>query len=410
MKQELVRILRDIFTSSGYDVAESFSYDLVAEKNGQKTLIKLSYDPTMDEVMDFADQAAEGEGLYVIAGNADDDLISQAQSYGVRIWSRDDIALKIGRAVLADIEGTTEELDLLGQGMKRTQPRKAVSSVDDFAKEAIKAIFGTGSSPHVEKAALDGSSVSNRFKGTVRPAEQAQPVQVQYYRPREEASGVPHDVQEEHSSIAAEDYWVERPEETVSSREPDDEPFVIDLHTLPVNVTSDRAISISASHIRGCNTTVLKFVPFWKYSYSLDVEHRYRSKIVDISGDGSGCLNALNGNIENIHMGDVRDSVSIPNVEYDVKHPLTPKEDARKQILNMIIEEYTKDLRFDDVKGETIISEHKRFKPAVSDIDLSIELVHVPVWEVKGNKNSVEINAYSAEVLSNPVDNDVEFV
>ena len=67
-------------------------------------------------------------------------------------------------------------------------------------------------------------------------------------------------------------------------------------------------------------------------------------------------------------------------------------------------------LRFDDTKGEAIISEHKRFKPAVEDISLQIDLVYVPIWEVKGPRNSVELNAHTGEVLTHPVDDDVEFM
>jgi uncharacterized membrane protein YkoI len=155
---------------------------------------------------------------------------------------------------------------------------------------------------------------------------------------------------------------------------------------------------------------ILKFVPFWKYDYSLGVEHRYRSKIIDISGDGSGFINALNGNQEEMTLEGVQKTVAVPNVEYDVKMPVTTEEEATDKLLVDIIEEYTRDLRFDDMQGDAIISEHKRFKPAPSDIDLKVELVYVPVWEVKGQRNSVEINASNGEVLRNPVDDDVEFV
>jgi uncharacterized membrane protein YkoI len=146
------------------------------------------------------------------------------------------------------------------------------------------------------------------------------------------------------------------------------------------------------------------------YDYSLNVEHRYRSKIIDISGDGSGYVNALNGNQEKMNLQNVQKTVTVPNVEYDVKMPVTTEDETTKKLLDDIIEEYTRDLRFDDTKGDAIISEHKRFKPAASDINLSVELVYVPVWEVKGQRNSVEINASSGEVLRNPVDDDVEFV
>ncbi len=39
-----------------------------------------------------------------------------------------------------------------------------------------------------------------------------------------------------------------------------------------------------------------------------------------------------------------------------------------------------------------------------------MELVYVPVWEVKGKRNSLEINAYNASVLEEPIDEDAEFL
>ena len=46
----------------------------------------------------------------------------------------------------------------------------------------------------------------------------------------------------------------------------------------------------------------------------------------------------------------------------------------------------------------------------MDDIRFQIDLVYIPIWEVKGARNSVEINAYTQEILTNPVDDDVEFM
>ncbi len=405
MKQDLVRILRDIFTSSGYDVTDSFRYDLIAEKNGLKTFIKLSYSPDPLEVKEFASQIAEGVGLYVIAGEANEEVLHQAEAYGLKIWGRDDLALKIGRAVLADMEGATAELDLL-----ETARKKPVNRSDEFAKEAINAIFGTGSSPYVEKGALEDTGVTYMPKPAVPAVERV--AEVKYYRPRSMSQ---EPVSEETEILGepdvAEESYVEAPVVPVApvQKMPADS-VIMNLHSSPVNISRERALSIAIPYVSGATTAVLKFVPFWKYDYSLGVEHRYKSKIIDISGDGTGCLNALNGNTESMRLTDVRESVVVPNVQYDVKAPATTGEEARKQLLDMIVDEYTRDLRFDATQGEAIISEHKRFKPLPSDINLQVDLVYVPIWEIKGQRNSVEINAYSGEVLQNPVDDDVEFV
>ncbi|MBP1910522.1 hypothetical protein [Methanolobus bombayensis] len=410
MKQELVRILRDIFISSGYDMSDSFRYDMVAEKNGIKTFIKLSYNPDLDDIKDFESQLTEGQGLYIMAGEVSDTFLLQALNCGLSVWTRDDLAAQIGRAILADMEGSTTELELLEPSAKKA----ALNSVDEVAKDAIDAIFGTGSSPHVETSALEESLASRPPRPPVIPEET--PTEVQYYRPRAEAPASEPAIEPSFVSETFEGPEAKSETEFLSgytpstTGSPSDDPVIMSLHSSPVNISVDRAYSIAAPHIRGANAAMLKFVPFWKFDYSLGVEHRYRSKIIDISGDGSGYINALNGNKEEMDLENIQKTVAVPNVEYDVKMPVTTEEEATDKLLNDIVEEYTRDLRFDDMQGDAIISEHKRFKPALSDIDLKVELVYVPVWEVKGQRNSVEINASNGEVLRNPVDDDVEFV
>jgi hypothetical protein len=411
MKQELVRILRDIFISAGYDMSESFRFDLIAEKDGSKTHIKLSYDPDLEDIRNFKSQVTEGQGLYILAGEVTDSFLINARDIGLTVWTRDDMAVRIGRAILADMEGTTKDLQLLDVLCTK---KPASSSVDEVAKEAINAIFGTGSSPHVEEKALEESLASRPPRPPLIQNEK--PMEVQYYRPRSATPSVELAPDGSYLSEAFDEPEEEHEEEFIPEPIPvvekpvSQEPIVMSLHSPPVNISLDQAYSLAAPHIRGANAAILKFVPFWMYSYSLNVEQRYRSKIIDISGDGSGYINALNGNQEEMSLQNIQKTVVVPNVEYDVKMPATTEDEATKELLDGIIEEYTRDLRFDDTKGDAIISEHKRFKPAASDINLNVELVYVPVWEVKGQRNSVEINASSGEVLRNPVDDDVEFV
>ncbi|MDI3539733.1 MAG: hypothetical protein PWR29_789 [Methanolobus sp.] len=401
MKQDLVRILKDIFTSAGYSAVDSYQHDLVAEKNGQKTYIKFANHSDIAEVNSFIDMFNDGEGLYVITGKVDRDLLQHAQNAGLRVWSRDDVALQIGKAVLADIEGSAGELDLLGEPVKRT-----VSKVDEVAQMAINAIFGSGS---VKEEFLEPESslmarMSQRSERTVeREPEWMQQRLMQR---------APERVSERYAERAPERVPVESPavmqEPPAPALSPDS--IVLNLRGTPLNVSKDHALSIAKPHIHTYQDAILKLVPFWQYDYQLKSEQRYRSKIVDISGEGSGCLNALNGHSEDLVLHDVRDSIAIPDVAYELRQSVSTKDEARKNMLARIIDEHTKDLRFDNTQGDAIISEHKRFKPLLSDIHLNIDLVYVPIWEVKGPRNSIEINGYTAEILRNPVDDDAEFV
>jgi hypothetical protein len=74
------------------------------------------------------------------------------------------MAVRIGRAILADMEGTTKDLQLLDVLCTK---KPASSSVDEVAKEAINAIFGTGSSPHVEEKAHGSSVLSPSFSYSI---------------------------------------------------------------------------------------------------------------------------------------------------------------------------------------------------------------------------------------------------
>lgn len=417
MKQDLVRILKDIFTSAGYSAADSYQHDLVAEKNGQKTYIKFANHSDIAEVNSFINMLNDGEGLYVITGKADRDLLQHAQNAGLRVWSRDDVALQIGKAVLADIEGSAGELDLLGGPVKKT-----VSKVDEVAQMAINAIFGGGSvkEEFLEPETSLMARMSQRSERVVERVPERMPEREPERAVEREPEWTqqrlmqraPERASERYAERAPERVPVESPavmqEPPAPALSPDS--IVLNLRGTPLNVSKDHAISIAKPHIHTYQDAILKLVPFWQYDYQLKSEQRYRSKIVDISGEGSGCLNALNGHSEDLVLHDVRDSIAIPDVAYELRQSVSTKDEARKNMLAKIIDEHTKDLRFDNTQGDAIISEHKRFKPSLSDIHLNIDLVYVPIWEVKGPRNSIEINGYTAEILRNPVDDDAEFV
>lgn len=361
MKQELLRILRDVFRSAGYSVNESSRYDLVAEKDGYKTVIKFGSDPDMSDLKFFADQVLEGIGLYVSTTDVDPDVKLYGEDLGLIIWNRDEVAMHIGRAVLADIEGTASGLELV-------RAPSAYSNVHSCSSETSET-----------------RSLSEVFRGTVVSAR--------------ESAAPSH-----HSAISASPLaQVIVPEHAI-------DPVHLELQAASLKLTRDRAAALGKPHVQTVQALVLKLVPFWRYSYSLKVEKKYRSKIIDISGEGVGYLNALNGSISNIAISEVRDVLELPDNDYELKSQIITHTQAKDSILNMLIDEHTKDLRFDDTKGEAIISEHKRFKPAVEDINLMVDMVYVPIWEVKGLRNSVELNAHTGEVLTHPVDDDVEFM
>ena len=48
-------------------------------------------------------------------------------------------------------------------------------------------------------------------------------------------------------------------------------------------------------------------------------------------------------------------------------------------------------------------------RPDKKNISIDIDLVHFPVWQVRGKK-IVEVNAYTGDILSEPMDEGVEIL
>ena len=371
MKQGLLKILRDIFSSSGYNVTESYQYDMVAEKNGYKTLIKLGAYPDSADIKNFAEHATDGMGLYVATHKMESDLYQYATNCGLIVWDRDDVALQIGKAVLADIEGTTADLELIPPV---DQQASTQTNNTGFGDDSLFGMFGQSDATKKTPASPEPEPISTT--------------------PQPNWSG----------NVFAQPEPVQSPPAEPSP------PMVLNLHAVPLNVSREQAINIAKQHIGIVSDVSLKFVPFWRYEYSINVEQQYKSKIIDISGDGVGCLNALNGNNEVLELKEIYDSIEVPDETYEVKGPILTRDEANSDLLKNIIEQHTEDIRFDAMSGDTIISEHKRFKPSAEDVNLEIEMVYLPIWELNGRKSSVEISGYNAEVLCNPVDEDVEFM
>ncbi|MDK2891861.1 hypothetical protein [Methanohalophilus sp.] len=348
MKNKLSKILNDILTSSGYNVMDSSTADLIAEKNGEKMYIKFESRLDRSSIENFSRNISDGVGLFVITGGTEQEMVANARRNGIMVWDWDELAYQIGKAVLADLE----EKD-----------------VDLVQTEAVD-------SPQENYIIAEDNTFQNNMFVTSVPDE------------------------ERNSTL--------KPAATIMN-EDTEKITELNLKSSPINITKDKAISIARPHLGNVSGAELKFVPFWKYIYSLHSEYQFKSKIIDISGEGEGFINAVNGNTEEFVLPKICNSVQVEG-EYDIRSPSLTDSEIREELLEKIIDEHTKDVKFGNTVGEAIISEHKRFKPMKDDISIKTELVYVPVWEAKGKRNSVEINASTAEVLANPSDSDVEFV
>jgi len=384
MNQDLLEILADIFKSSGYNVIISSQSEILVEKNGHQAYVMCAQKPDYEEIKSFSEKVETCTGIYVMTQKISKELHDYVAELGIYIWDRDELALQIGRAVLANME------------------RKS------SAYQTESKIPSKGTQNHVETV--------SEFAGENWEEEREDDFGQEFYS---RGGLVPlHDIQKETEKISFEPRTLPKPiEERKPLRRLEDEevsrvePYeVLNIQSVEPKISKDQAIIIAKPYLSNPKDAILKFVPFWKYSYIVEAEKKFRSKVMSISGEGEGFLNALNKSKENMDIEGLGIPTRIPAVEYEVKRPNVDKKLAEKVLLDLIIKENTREMRFNNLEGQAIIYEQKSISPKASEIELDMELVYIPVWEVKGRRNSLEINAYNASVLEDPIDEDAEFI
>jgi hypothetical protein len=170
---------------------------------------------------------------------------------------------------------------------------------------------------------------------------------------------------------------------------------------LPIRVKKDAAVQIAKMQ----GTVALKFMPFWFYSYRSSGEQVYKEHRVPFDAEGDGGLNAINGlKFEMDAKALVEDPVP---AGAEVVSPRITEEEAREKIASEVAESLTQKIRIKQVSGDAISYEEKVLKPDRRNIAVSVRQVYVPIWQVRGKK-IVEVNAFSGEVLSSPMDEGVE--
>jgi hypothetical protein len=177
----------------------------------------------------------------------------------------------------------------------------------------------------------------------------------------------------------------------------------ISIPHLPVKVNKQQAERIAGTQ----GTGNLRFMPHWVYHYLSSGEQVYQDHRIPFDSEGWGALNAINGmkvEIDNkaIEKGDIP-------AESEIIKPHISKEEANTKIFNEIVEQLTQHIKIKQVKGDTIFYEEKVMRPEKKNISIDIDLVHFPVWQVRGKK-IVEVNAFTGDVLSEPMDEGVEIL
>ena len=216
-------------------------------------------------------------------------------------------------------------------------------------------------------------------------------------------------------SAAKEEKAAEIEEEPVKkkakAKPAEEEGVSIPLHAVPIKIKGSDALKISGAIGRAEDVEVsLKFIPFWKYDYVLDVQSKYRDLTIPLNSKGSKMINAINKQVDPAPAVTAVESVELPDVPYNVEESVVTQEEANAMAVKNVIEENTKTVRFKGTQGEAAIVEHKKFQPKPQDIELSMELLYIPFWAVRSHKGYMEINACDGKPTKMPIDDGAEIL
>ena len=181
----------------------------------------------------------------------------------------------------------------------------------------------------------------------------------------------------------------------------EEEPSGITLLHLPIKITEQAAIRTAG--IQG--VAKLRFIPHFLFHYTSSGEQVYKDRRIPFDADGWGAINAINGIRIDLDEKMVEES-EIPNGA-DVCDSHIRKDEASERIINELIERLTQKVRIKQEKGDAIFYEEKVLKPDRKNIAVDSKQIYIPVWQIRGKK-IVEVNAFTGELLSEPMDEGCE--
>jgi hypothetical protein len=184
---------------------------------------------------------------------------------------------------------------------------------------------------------------------------------------------------------------------------PEEEELGQEITHLPLKIDAARAVRIAG--IQG--DPKLRMIPHWRYHIVSNGERTFKDKLISFKADKWGAFNAINGIAVDTPM-EKAESSGVP-VSAEIAHPRNERGEAEARIVNDLIEQLTQRIKVRVEKGDAIYYEEKVFKPERKDIQVDIDLVYIPVWQVRGKK-IVEVNGSTGEILSTPMDEGVELL
>jgi hypothetical protein len=176
-----------------------------------------------------------------------------------------------------------------------------------------------------------------------------------------------------------------------------------DIPHLPVKVDEARARAITGAE----GEAFCRFIPYWYYHYRSQGQKAFGSQVVSFNAEKNGAMNAINGQETDMDIEKVQTS-GIP-IHSQLLQPVITKGDAEEKIRTQVMDQLTQKVRVKQAKGDTIFYEERVFKPEKKDVAVDLQMVYIPVWQFKGKKIA-ELNAFTGEVLQEPMDTGAEIL
>jgi hypothetical protein len=402
MKQELVRLLLEMFKSYGYETGEGTFCDIVGKRQDYEIWVKCDTEGNLNTLERFTQQANGKNSLYITTKKikgGDETVRRYAEDTGVVIWDRDALARYVGAFMVENLSRETLEsvvgnycLDSFLDQKKNFDPVSAFANSKNPSNGVLPEFYQGDDEIVAEKTITENFDYNSIF----------------------EAPPVPENI-----FAGKESEYIEAPRPLPQSYdipEPEPERFHADkketlgIRASKINMPIERAAAAGKSSFGEVKDVSLKFVPYWKYTYVLKVDRKIGNDQVKMSAAGDGLVNAVNGIEDNIELGDIGTQTEIPDIEYVMKQPKMTKEEVQKMVVEKLKKKHTQEVKSNDTDAQSIIYQNKVFRPQEKDFEIKIVQVFASVWEVQGKKECLEINAYNGQPLSNPADDGAEFV
>jgi len=419
MKQELIRLLTEMFKSYGYETFEGTFCDIVGKRQDYEIWVKFDIDGNLNALERFTQQANGKNSLYITTKKikgGEETVRRYANDTGVIIWDRDTLARNVGVFMVENLSRETLEsvvgnycLESLLDQKKNFDPVSIFANSKNPSVGTLPEFYQPVDMESIRNRQADRNPAdANEFKDLFDAVDEKEISDILF-------AGVSADRKAEQKPSE----YIEAPTPLPQSHDiPEPVPGkfhagrkeTLGIHASKINMPIERAEAAGKAAFGDVRDISLKFVPYWQYSYTLQVDRKIGNDQVKMSASGDGLINAVNGLEDSIDLGDVGTQTEIPDIEYVMKQPQITKEEAQKTILEKLKKAHTKEIKSNDMDAQSIIYQNKVFRPQDKDFGIKITQVFASIWEVQGKKASLELNAYNGQQLSNPADDGAEFV